>query len=600
MPMGSIPDDLYNQLPTSFFERIVRDIPARTWLHILQDHHSLKEKVLEGFSIPVPRLLPHLENPQILKRIERFVRPKKALLEEILQVWGHEQSATVAYLEMLDPQFVLENWIPLKNLVGPERFFAGLYLLQHLEEAEFRDLVDESFWERSASKDVMELLVPIWAVWKDFTASHPQASDWEASAQGEGEAPKRPPSKDDRQLAARVQQLETRCRKLEDKLSAAKTERASLQEAMARTHTENETLRKRLAEQEEGFSARLHAALSQERSRWFQRYRVTDEEPARKESERVDDLLKRAERALELQKATDEQFGVIPVLRRKFFQIAAYLQEIERVYAESLVVHTEVSRVKSALLAARRQILQLPGIEKVLSGQSSSQPCPDFLQFIRLLDIHLDNLPKVIELERIIPRLAELGLLEDSDALRDEVVHKRRQIMEVLYAEHRPEPSAIPPSGVFRFLEDFIHSGKSKGFDVFVDVYNVLLRIWKADRKVPSGSLISLREDFIAAVSRKSRVFRKVILVFDGQEDSRKPLGNVEVVYTDKDRGHSADGFIIDSITRRRDRKVLLVTEDHEIIKATENRLYALIDPLDFYFFVNDVLFPGPPLEVNS
>ena len=54
--------------------------------------------------------------------------------------------------------------------------------------------------------------------------------------------------------------------------------------------------------------------------------------------------------------------------------------------------------------------------------------------------------------------------------------------------------------------------------------------------------------------------------------ESRDLLGNVEVVYTDRSRGNTADTAIIQMLRRRKDNRALLVTRDLEIIRETENR----------------------------
>jgi hypothetical protein len=79
--------------------------------------------------------------------------------------------------------------------------------------------------------------------------------------------------------------------------------------------------------------------------------------------------------------------------------------------------------------------------------------------------------------------------------------------------------------------------------------------------------------------------------VFDGIEDSRDRRANLEIIYTDKTRGNTADSIIIQALKKRNDNKALLVTSDQEIIKATESRVFAMVDPRHFYTFVFDVNF---------
>ena len=127
---------------------------------------------------------------------------------------------------------------------------------------------------------------------------------------------------------------------------------------------------------------------------------------------------------------------------------------------------------------------------------------------------------------------------------------------------------------------------------MYVDGYNVLLKLQGKGRVSSPLGLTAPREQFTAAVVRKSRHFRKVYLVFDGREDSRDRQGNTEIIYTDKSRGNTADAHIIQAVQKGKDRQVLLVTEDQEIIQAMEDRLYAVVGPYHFYMFVYDLPFP--------
>jgi hypothetical protein len=93
------------------------------------------------------------------------------------------------------------------------------------------------------------------------------------------------------------------------------------------------------------------------------------------------------------------------------------------------------------------------------------------------------------------------------------------------------------------------------------------------------------REQFVEAVAAKSRYFAQVYLVFDGIEDSRTVQANVQIIYTDKTKS-SADAVIIEKIAARKDKKILLVTGDEEIISSVQDRIFALIDVADFYRFL--------------
>jgi hypothetical protein len=177
-------------------------------------------------------------------------------------------------------------------------------------------------------------------------------------------------------------------------------------------------------------------------------------------------------------------------------------------------------------------------------------------------------------------------------AIMEDIEHKRRQIMENLYAEHQLLQEQSPQGRHFENLEDFVKSRESRRYDLYVDGYNILLRLHGKHRISSPLSLTAVRGQFTEAVVRKSRLFRRVHLVFDGQEDSRDRQGNAEIIYTDKNRGNTADTYIIQAVQKRKDRLVLLATADQEIIAAVEDRIYALVDPYHFYLFVHDMPFP--------
>jgi hypothetical protein len=163
------------------------------------------------------------------------------------------------------------------------------------------------------------------------------------------------------------------------------------------------------------------------------------------------------------------------------------------------------------------------------------------------------------------------------------VRHKKRQVQERLYS--RFEAGRKDPPGEPRFLEDFIGSGRSRLYDLFVDGYNVLLGVHEEDGHFINKGFSQFRERFIEAVAAKSLYFAKVYLVFDGVEDSSAFQANIEIIYTDKTKT-SADAAIIERIAARKDKKVVLVTGDEGIISSVQDRIYALIDVVDFYTFL--------------
>ncbi|HQN17901.1 MAG TPA: hypothetical protein PKV86_02125 [Syntrophobacteraceae bacterium] len=165
-------------LPSHFFEWLIKDIPAETWIQFIRNHPSLKEAVFEGFGVPAGKIGRILRQPQIVARLQRIVRSAPSIFDEILQVWGQEQLDTMAFMEMLDLSFLLENSRSLKNFIGPKQFFAGLYLLGYLKEKGFQGLINEEFWEHPIEMEILEPLAPFLHLWNRFAQQHPQAKNW--------------------------------------------------------------------------------------------------------------------------------------------------------------------------------------------------------------------------------------------------------------------------------------------------------------------------------------------------------------------------------------------------------------------------------------
>jgi hypothetical protein len=593
MPDDSLPNEPLCKLPSSFFEVIIKDIPAMTWERILKNNPTLRAVVLEGFSVPAKKLGRLLQQPQIVTRLQRCLRSEKAILNEILNIWGQEQLSIMAFLEMLDRDFLLDNSQSLKNFIGPERFLAGLKLLGPLSEAEYESLVGDEFWERHLDSELVGPLIPFWDLWNGFVQKFPQANAWlrDSGLIRKGEL------EEDRQetrpsSGKPLRALEERCSKLQMKLDKAEEEKSHLQQELNRYRKEQDELRTRIAEHEKTHAQELREALASMRLEWFRRYQAVDVSSLSEADGLLESLLQRTEQAFALQRRADEEYGLTAAVRQKLLHVDSYLKEIERIYAESLVVHSEVTRAKEALLQAKARLLKLPGIQKALKPDPLSFTGTDMCQQIRLLDALPENLSRVTELRTLVPRLADLGLIGDPQAIMEDIEHKRRQIMENLYAEHQLLQEQSPRGRHFENLEDFVKSRESTRYDLYVDGYNILLKLHGKHRTSSPLPLTAVRDQFIEAVVRKSRLFRRVHLVFDGQEDSRDRQGNADIIYTDKSRGNTADAYIIEAVRKRKDRLVLLATGDQEIIRAIEDRLYALVDPYHFYLFVYDMPFP--------
>ncbi len=584
--MGPCPEDAetFLKIPARFYDRLIGDIPATTWVRLLASNPILKKEVLEGFSLQPAKFSRMLYQPQIMGRLRRKLQTDKKLLKKILAEWKEEQSAVVSYLAMLDPDLLAKNGRKLKVLLGPERFCFGLYSLGLLDRQWAMEAVEaDSAAAGPPDVDIFDLLAPTLVVWGGFIEKNADLSKkFLESTEGggflfdlegdQGEQKTRPDP-----------ELKDRFRKVENKLQKSRLDLDRAVEQLNSLRSENEDLRKKVREFEAEFEKKLGESLARKRKEWFDRYQDVDLEEGAKEAERLESLLQRTRRALALQKRADEEYGLVSDIRAQLLEIDHSLARIEAVYADSLVVHKEVEKVKAALLSEKKRLLKLPGINRVIETGHWGED--EIVSRVNLVDPVPANLSGINKLLKVIAVLSEIELAGDPARLEEAVRHKKRQIMERLYSQFEPGREDRPDERQFRRLDDFVGSGQSRSYDIFIDGYNVLLRVHGADAKFSGARFTQLREQFIEAVAARSRHFAKVYLVFDGVEHSRSVQGNLEIIYTNKAKS-TADAAIIEKISTRRDKKVLLVTGDEEIISSVQDKIFALVDVVAFYMFL--------------
>jgi hypothetical protein len=82
--------------PPAFFQRIIRDFPADVWIRVLQGNPTLRNAVLEGFTVGAQKLGLLMHQTHLVVRLRRFLYANSAVLVDILKLWGQEQLASVA------------------------------------------------------------------------------------------------------------------------------------------------------------------------------------------------------------------------------------------------------------------------------------------------------------------------------------------------------------------------------------------------------------------------------------------------------------------------------------------------------------------------
>ncbi|MDR3568285.1 MAG: NYN domain-containing protein [Syntrophobacteraceae bacterium] len=577
---------VFSKLPVPFFELIIRDIPPAAWDQILDSHPNEKKNILEGYSSRKARVSQILHWAPVRERLCRELQKNALFFERVLARWRVEKDINVSYLAMFCPDFISKNLWKLRDLFGPVRLCAGLCSLGLLDMEGVLEAIEvDAFWSRAPEAALFDILVPTLSIWGEFIEHYPDISEKFLDSKAGGgflfDLESDSPAEEQNGAPAAGGAF----KKVEKKLKKVQAELVRATEQLGGLRTENEDLRKKMKECEADFENRLSSSIRLKRKEWFARYQSIDREGALKEAERIESLLQRTRRALELQKKADEEYGVLSDIRAKLLEIDLSLERIEAVYAGSLVVHKEVEKVKDALLSEKTRLLKLPGVERIIGADPRG--AGEIVSRINLLDPVPASLPKIKEMVKLSGALSEIGLANDPARVEEAVRHKRRQILERLYFQFEPKRKASARNTGPRYLDDFITSGQSRRYDLYIDGYNVLLRAHGEDGHFTRQEFTKFRNRFIEAVSAKSANFSRVWLVFDGVEESSSVAANLQIIYTDK-AVNSADEVLIEKIEARKDSKVLLVTGDEGIISAVEEKIFALIDVADFYMFLFD------------
>ena len=599
MSRNQLPASLPITVGDSFYKRIVHDISGADWARLARLEPTFKDLIFEGFSTRIDKLARLVRQPRVETRLCRLLRTDALFFELVMDLWAEAQLLLLSFVEMLDPGFLLEHWIELKDLIGPERFLACLILTDRLEDPNVLEKFDERFWDRDLELGTLDLLLPTAAVWRELAADYPKVVEsfeqclWSAAKV----APPPPPAPaEDRPDRRQLRREQERRARVEARLEQSEGEKRKVEEDLKQVRAEAEALRGRLAQVEQEQQRRLEDELARERARWFQRYRAVDtaeQESYRSAIKGLDDLLNKADRALQLQAAADEQYGLVEEVARRLLRIEFYLQEMERIQAESLVVHVEVNRVRQAMEAEKERILRLPGSERLTSGREPLPTADPWRRRLRFLEQSPLSLAKLAKLKALLEQMEGLELLPDIQVLTEAVAQKERQIQERIYQQFQPaQPAAA--RGRPLSLDELVAGGQSRRYDLYVDGYNILLQLDLGQSAKDPRALAELRESLIARMVAKGRLFRKVFLVFDGIDGSRDRQGNVDIIYSDKHHGINADAIIIDALKKRRDQNSLLVTADREIIEATQQRVFGIIAPLHFYSLLFDLAPPEP------
>jgi predicted RNA-binding protein with PIN domain len=123
---------------------------------------------------------------------------------------------------------------------------------------------------------------------------------------------------------------------------------------------------------------------------------------------------------------------------------------------------------------------------------------------------------------------------------------------------------------------------------LLIDGYNLLRNIFHKQK----GKLDKQRKDLIQQLSYyKKKKNLEIVLVFDGglfNHATREIRGGVAVIFSGQ---HSnADDWIYKYVNKNKEKEILLVTQDRELINRCGKHNVDSLDVADFYKLLQDVL----------
>jgi hypothetical protein len=252
-------------LPERFYRVLADDIPVDAWLELLQRHAGHREVLFKGFPARPEKLPRSFRQPEIQARLLRILREDAVFLADVIDLWG------VARIKTMGSGNVdLTIWSrssSLKNLIGPERYFAALYLLDRLPDDAVRAGVTESYWERRLEPDSVAAVLPLTEFWEELMEGDLR---WREALTAVLPAQAHPPvaaaaelsRERDPELRRRLHAAEERRQAVENKLAKLKEAHRQIEEQLQRHRQENEELRRELTDWQDRFAERVQEELT--------------------------------------------------------------------------------------------------------------------------------------------------------------------------------------------------------------------------------------------------------------------------------------------------------------------------------------------------
>ncbi len=580
--------------PPEFYEFILKDIDPGQFYRAINEYPELQSTIFKGFSLSKKKIGRILSHPKVQVRIKTLARHSNRFLDFLIGLWSERNKEKIDFFRCLRAEFIWENLENFKNAFGASALFCILYNLEIENKEGEVNLFGNDFWVENevCSEDFLK---PFTIVKNLLTKSADEKEELPESIRSKTEKDGDVKGSHDRSLKKRLE------KKLKKQQEIVKNLEGKIEKLNLRHKKDSETLKRYkelIADYREEIERerkiRDEVIRREKRNlikKLFSNYEsVSDLRLISSVSSSLDSIFKQADRALRLQQKADEEYGKISELRTKLLKIDQYLDEISRIYSDSVFIHSEVKKVKRLLEEERDRILSLPRAEVFFQVRRDDSWEHDLVRKLSLLDPTPGSLQLLKSLRHSIENLSGLGIQIDTDFIYSAVKKKETAILTYLSEKFCSECDPDGKIEIVRDLDQFIKGGSSKNFDLYVDAYNILL---SANDNHPISEMVfrEIREGFTKAVVRLGNSFNRVYLVFDGIGSDREKYGNVDVLFADRFRGESADEIIIRLLNRRSDTNAVLATADREIIAQTKDKVFATVEPHNFFSCLYDCGF---------
>lgn len=581
------------EFPPRFYEFLAAEISPERFLEATSDYPEIQSTIFRGFSLSRKKIKRIASHPKIRRRIQNLAKHSERFLIFLIELWGQQNSDKIEFFRPLNVEFIRSNFHNFKNLLGAPAFFCVLYNLEFENDPGEIWRFDDDFW-KDDEEFSLDFLRPLTLAERMSSAGTEPGDDGGERKTGIGEADFRDRSIR-KKLEKKLRKQQHIIKSLEEKIDKLNQRHKKDSESLQRYRELVDRYKEKLEKGEEHLEEVLRRERRMIARRLFSSYEdIPDPETLDSINLSLDSTFERVEKALRLQQEADAEYGKISEIRTKLIKIEQYLDEIARIYSDSVFVHGEVRKVKKLLEKEKDRILSLPRAELFLTCRRDDSWEHELVRRLSLLEPTPRSLQRLKSLKNAVENLSEIGLDVNTDRLYSVLRKKETAIVTYLSEKFCAECDPEGKMEIVKDFDEFIKKKTSKDYDLYVDAYNILLSA-NGNNPIPEAVFSKLRDRFTKAVVSMGNRFNRVFLVYDGVSSDKEKYSNVEVFFADRLRGESADEIIIRLLNRRKDSNAVLATADREIIARTKQKVFATIEPYSFFSCLYDygfIMFP--------